>query len=184
MLLKPLAVAGIASMVLAAAGGPLGRGCDDTKTSLTDLAYPPYRDMRRTVVLNPQKIAMRAPDSSSVPMTGFDREIPLERRAAAERLGNPVPSDETSIERGTKTYKIYCTPCHGPSMAGDGPVAQFFVPPPDLLGQAARARSDGFIYAYIRFGGAVMPKYGQSISASEAWDLINYLRHMQSTSPR
>ncbi|HYM82125.1 MAG TPA: hypothetical protein VEY91_12045, partial [Candidatus Limnocylindria bacterium] len=55
------------------AAGRLGDGCGDLRRSLTDLAYPPYRDMRRTVVLNPQKVVTRAPDSSSVPIGG--REI-------------------------------------------------------------------------------------------------------------
>jgi hypothetical protein len=47
-----------------------------------------------------------------------------------------------------------------------------------------RARSDGFIYAYIRLGGAVMPSYAAQVSVREAWDVIHYIRHMQQTSPR
>jgi len=29
-----------------------------------------------------------------------------------------------------------------------------------------------------------MPSYGAQVTAQEAYDLINYLRHMQQTSPR
>jgi mono/diheme cytochrome c family protein len=70
------------------------------------------------------------------------------------------------------------------SLKGDGPVAARFLPPPDLLGSSARGRRDGFIYSYIRNGGAVMPSYGAQVTAQEAWDLVNYLRHQQRTNPR
>jgi hypothetical protein len=58
------------------------------------------------------------------------------------------------------------------------------MPPPDLLAQATRERKDGFLYSYIRFGGIVMPSYGAQVTALEAWNVVNYLRHMQKTSPR
>jgi mono/diheme cytochrome c family protein len=184
-MVKLVGLAGLVGVVLAAAGGSIGNGCQDTRVSMTELQYPPYRDMRRTVVINPQKVVMLAPDSASVSTDGRDRTIPFEQRATvAERLTNPVEADEVSIERGQKTYQVFCTPCHGKSMAGDGPVAQSFMPPPDLLGTMTRGRSDGYMYAYIRFGGAVMPKYGHLVTANETWDVINYVRHMQRTSPR
>jgi mono/diheme cytochrome c family protein len=75
-------------------------------------------------------------------------------------------------------------PCHGKVMAGDGPVAAMFMPPPDLLAQTTRDRKDGYIFSYIRHGGMVMPSYGAQVTAAEAWDLIHYLRSMQKTSPR
>ena len=170
-------------VVLAATGG-LGDGCSDLKRSF-HLEYPPYRDMRHTVVLNPQKISTRAPDSSSVPITGHEVEWPADQRdAVIPKLVNPIPASDASIARGEQVFMRMCTPCHGKSMAGDGTVAAKFVPPPDLLGESTRGRPDGFIYSYIRWGGAIMPKYGQSVSATDAWNVINYLRHMQKTSPR
>ena len=170
--------------VLATSTG-LGTGCQDGKTSFTKLDYPPIRDMRNTVAIDPQKDVMRGPDTLSVPLSGHDPVIGLaELTTTAARLRNPTPSSDGSIARGEKTYATFCTPCHGKSLAGDGPVIQFFIPPPDLLGEITRGRSDGYMYTYIRFGGAVMPKYGQSVTAAETWDVINYIRHMQRTSPR
>ena len=67
---------------------------------------------------------------------------------------------------------------------GDGPVAAQFMPPPDLLGQQTRERKDGFIYAYIRHGGVVMPSYGFQLSAEEAWHIVNFIRHHQKATPR
>jgi mono/diheme cytochrome c family protein len=164
----------------------LGRGCGDVKTSLTKLAYPDIRDMRRTMVINPQKRMMLLPDSIAVPVTGREPDLPIERRETmTPRLVDPTGgADSASVARGEARYRTFCTPCHGGAMAGDGPVAQFFMPPPDLLGSLVRSRSDGHIFAYIRDGGAVMPKYGHALTAAETWDVIHYLRMMQQTSPR
>jgi mono/diheme cytochrome c family protein len=117
-----------------------------------------------------------------VPTTG--REIVLDRDLAAEKLRNPIASDDASIARGDSLFRIFCVPCHGRSMAGDGPVAAQFMPPPDLLGQQTRERKDGYLYSYIRHGGVVMPSYGFQISAEEAWHLVNFMRHHQKVSPR
>ena len=164
----------------------LGKGCHDVKGAFTHLDYFEHRDMRRTVVINPQKHMMMVPDSIAVPIGGREADMPLELRASmTPRISDPTGGgDSASVTRGEARFKSFCTPCHGGAMAGDGPVAQFLMPPPDLLGALVRSRSDGHIYAYIRDGGAVMPKYGQALTPSEVWDVIHYLRMMQRTSPR
>jgi mono/diheme cytochrome c family protein len=58
------------------------------------------------------------------------------------------------------------------------------MPPPDLLAQTTRERSDGYLYMYLRHGGAVMPSYGNALSARDAWDIIHYIREQQRTKPR
>ena len=108
----------------------------------------------------------------------------LDRDVAAEKLHNPIPSSDASIARGDSLFHKLCVPCHGRSMAGDGPVAAQFMTPPDLLAQQTRERKDGFIYTYIRHGGVVMPSYGFQVSAEEAWHLVNFIRHQQKMSPR
>jgi mono/diheme cytochrome c family protein len=164
----------------------LQHGCRDTKQSFVSVPYSYYgtRDMRHSVALMPQKGFLRLPDSSSVPVQG--REPVFDRESPPGWLVNPVPPErrETSAQRGEIKFQRTCVPCHGKSMLGDGPVAAQFMPPPDLLGEMTRGRSDGFIYSYIRHGGMVMPSYGAQVTAAEAWDLINYIRHMQRTSPR
>jgi mono/diheme cytochrome c family protein len=170
------------------------RGCQDATRSATHLTYYPVRDMRTTVAIAPQKVVLLAPDSGSVPFGGMELPPtdaggrPLTgldlTKHLAETLTNPVAADDSSIARGGRKYQRTCLPCHGTGMKGDGPVAARFMPPPDLLGASARGRADGFIYSYIRNGGAVMPSYGAQVTAREAWDVVNYLRHMQRTSPR
>ena len=171
------------------------QGCQDLKRSWTRLDYYDVRDMRRTVVLNPQKIAMLSPDTLAVPTTGRDVDNDYLRDPnhnavdLATRLGDQLkdPTEgatDSSIARGERKFGKTCMPCHGKVMAGDGPVAAMFMPPPDLLAQTTRDRKDGYIFSYIRHGGMVMPSYGAQVTAAEAWDLIHYLRSMQKSSPR
>ncbi len=150
--------------------------------TLVEWNYHPVRDMRRSVSLPPQKIDNRGPDPASVPTIGVDPWV--DRDVAAERLHNPIASSDASIARGDSIFHKLCVPCHGRSMAGDGPVASMFMPPPDLLAEQTRNRKDGYIYSYIRHGGVVMPSYGFQVSAEEAWHLINFIRHQQQVSPR
>ena len=158
------------------------KGCQDANRSATHLAYFPIRDMRRTVALITQKGQMMAPDTGSVPTVGRER-FP-DREIEAARFVNPQAADDSSIARGERKFIRTCVPCHGAKMDGTGPVAAQFMPPPDLLGEMTRDRKDGYIYSYIRTGGIVMPAYGAQVTAQEAYDLINFIRYMQKTSPR
>jgi len=169
--------------------GTAQQGWKDAKNSLTHLRYPDIRDMRRSVALMPQKVSHRAPDSLTVPVGGWgdrltEEALMTDREKATAGIMNAVASDDSSIARGSRYYIRMCVPCHGATMVGDGPVAALFMPPPDLLAEATRQRTDGFIFSYIRHGGVVMPRYGQSVSAREAWDIVNYLRHEQRQNPR
>ena len=162
------------------------QGCQDLKKSLTHLTYYPIRDMRQTVAIDPQRTWFPGPDSLSVPTIG---RIPYQGELAPYDLSAPktreaFPTSAVSIARGDSLYHTICWTCHGKTMAGDGPVAEKFIPPPDLLGESSRGRSDGFLYLYMRLGGAVMPAYGNAVSAHDAWDIVHYIRQQQKASPR
>lgn len=188
-MLKPaflLAVIGLWSV-------SLQQGCDDVRKSLTHWTYYPIRDMRQTIVIDPQRydptngrwVTFRGPDSLAVPSIGRDRwvgDAPYDE--TAPMVKDPYEATQASIVRGDTLFRAVCSPCHGKTMLGDGTVAPSFMPPPDLLAEATRNRSDGFIYNYVRHGGVVMPSYGNAMSAHDAWDVIHYLRHMQKASPR
>ena len=158
------------------------QGLKDAINSLTHLRYYRIRDMRSSVAPAPQKGVYRLPDEASVPTSG--KEIAIDRDIAAQTLRNPIPTGDASVAQGDTLYRKLCVPCHGRAMAGDGPVAAQFMPPPDLLGQQTRDRKDGYIYSYIRHGGVVMPSYGFQVSAEEAWHLVNFIRHHQKATPR
>ncbi len=63
---------------------------------------------------------------------------------------------------------------------GDGPVIKRGFYPLNLTTPGVIARTDGYIYAYIRYGGKVMmPSYRESITSDQAWDIVNYVRKLQ-----
>ena len=170
------------------------QGCNDLKKSVTHLKYYPIRDMRQTVAPDPQRMIWSekgpvvwgaVPDSLSVPTIGVDAyAAATSPYDAVEKKIVAPPSTEASVAHGDSLFHTICWTCHGKTMAGDGPVAAKFVPPPDLLGEGTRGRTDGFMYMYMRHGGAIMPSYGNLLSSRDAWSLVHYIRYMQKTSPR
>lgn len=60
------------------------------------------------------------------------------RRAALAPPGPPV--DEALLREGADVFRIFCTPCHGPTGAGDGVVTRHGHPPiPPLPRDALRS---------------------------------------------
>ena len=107
----------------------------------------------------------------------------LEDRTKVELIEKgPVPRTDESEARGKKVFKEQCAVCHGPDGAGDGIIIKkglgFY--PVNLTTPAVAKRTDGYIYAYIRYGGKVMmPSYSESISEQDAWHVVNYIRKLQ-----
>ncbi len=107
----------------------------------------------------------------------------LEDRNKVEQIKKgPVPGNDKSIARGEKIYGEQCAVCHGPGGLGDGIIIKkglgFY--PVNLTTPAVAQRTDGYIYAYIRYGGKVMmPSYSENISERDAWHVVNYVRKLQ-----
>ncbi len=135
------------------------------------VAYRWLTSMQNDVKLVPGQVTMAQPPGT-VPRDG---ELVVAREVYATRK-NPVPPDAQSLARGKKLYEIHCTPCHGAAGKGDGLVTPRFIPPPDLTSQPVQAKSDGHFSYYIGFGGAVMPAYGEALSVTDRWDIVNHLR--------
>jgi mono/diheme cytochrome c family protein len=134
-------------------------------------------DMTETVRIVPGERVFAMP--AGVVARGTARILPKEQRELAAKEPNPIKATEISIANGKAHFKIFCVPCHGPEAKGgvSGTVATKFVPPPDLTNAAfQKARTDGYWHSYIMAGGAVMPSYGEALSSTEAWEIVNYLR--------
>lgn len=138
--------------------------------------WPWSTDMDKQPSIRPQE-APRLPPTGSIPRQG--KEPRMDRLKAAETLHNPVQTTAASVENGKELFQIYCALCHGPDGKGGGPVAPKFVPPADLTLEIFRERTDGFLYATIRDGGALMPGQAEALSVRERWDIVNYIRHIQ-----
>jgi mono/diheme cytochrome c family protein len=112
---------------------------------------------------------------------GGELVLPKEQRDLAARRPNPVKPTAESLAIGRQHFDTFCMPCHGPQGKGGvtGPVAAKFIPPPDLSNaDLQRQRTDGYWHSYIVAGGAVMPAYGEALSAREAWHIVNFLRSL------
>jgi len=142
---------------------------------LTAMAWPWTRDMTDSIAIKPQARPLPFPARSiPVPETAT---VHVADRDEAGKLANPIPATAESVSMGRQLFTIYCVPCHGVSGTGDGLVGEKLVLRPfDLTSPSVQAISDGLIFGYITFGGAVMPIYGNDLSPTERWHVVNYVR--------
>ena len=160
-------------------------GCQRAAGTFTNVTYPRTREMRHSVALLSQRGWYRAPDSASVPVGGRDVLGDVVQFDATYQV--QTTSSPQAVASGEQTYARVCMPCHGPSLDGNGPVwlsKKYMMPPANLMTATSRERTDGYIYRYIRFGGAVMPAYGAQVTAEQAWNLVHYVRSMQGKNPQ
>lgn len=93
---------------------------------------------------------------------------------------NPVPPNAASVARGAEVYTQYCAACHGPRGKGDGPVGLSLNPRPADLSQHAvpGVHTDGQLYLWVTngFPNSVMPAFETSLSATDRWHVVNFMR--------
>ncbi len=139
-------------------------------------AWSLWSEMVNQISIKPQENPMPFP-RRSVPVPGT-ATMRVQDQESAASLTNPVKPTAESISTGKQLFAIYCTPCHGASGTGNGLVGEkLSVRPFDLTSDAVQSLSDGFIFGYLTFRGTVMPSYGNDLSPTERWHMINYLRH-------
>jgi mono/diheme cytochrome c family protein len=97
--------------------------------------------------------------------------------AAERQKKNPVAANESSLGAGQKIYLKRCAACHGNAGNGDGPdAADLGIHPAKLSDPAVREQTDGELFWKITTGKKPMPGYGSRLSATDRWNVINYLR--------
>jgi mono/diheme cytochrome c family protein len=172
----PAAAAVSATLALAAAG------CTTLDNTIARISW--FTTMQQQVSVRPFErgalldSAPRMPAPGTVPTTG--EEDSLDLGTDLKQIKNPVPPTAVSLERGQMLYDTYCIVCHGPAGHSDGTVVPKFVPPPDITQASTQQRSDGYIYAMIKQGRGIMPKYGDKIRDQvDRWDVVNYVRKLQ-----
>jgi S-disulfanyl-L-cysteine oxidoreductase SoxD len=140
-----------------------------------NVGYRWFHNMTESPRIMPFERAFSMPPGS-VPRGG-ELRLPKEEREVAALRRNPIPATPASVQKGGDLFAIYCTPCHGAQGKGNGPVSTKFVPPADLTNaDLQKARTDGYWQSYMSVGGAVMPSYGEALSAEERWHVVNFLR--------
>ena len=161
----------VPAAVLALAAG----GCTALDNAIAK--GPWFTNMARQVAVRPFEAQPRMPPAGSVPTTGHEDSLDIS--TDLKNVVNPVPRTAASLERGQILFNTYCIVCHGPAGHSDGTVVPKFVPPPDITQDATRARSDGYIYAMIKQGRGIMPRYGDKIRGVDRWNVVNYVRKLQ-----
>jgi len=132
----------------------------DFPTNMADQPSVGYQDSPRLL-----------PPERSVPITG--KTIVLDTLPV-----NPIPADETSLQRGEILFSIYCALCHGDRGQGDGPLAKHYEERPlrPLTSANITAQFDGQLFRTITEGFSRMPPQAEALSPRERWDVINYVR--------
>lgn len=102
---------------------------------------------------------------------------PEDARRAGEELTNPYSlEDKRALDRGALVYVNFCQACHGPTGAGDGPVARRGYPPPPAH---PPLRKDGEAFHIVTYGRANMPSHASQLSREDRWKVILFIRSVQ-----
>ena len=147
-------------------------------------AVPWFTTMRDQPSVRPFEMRMQQPEGS-VPVTGHVDSLDIYSPAGlkvVDGLRNTGAHDAAALARGDKIFHTYCAVCHGVAGQGDGTVAgpKGLGYAPNLTLDVTKQRSDGYIYAIIRHGRGVMPRYGDKIrDPNDRWNVVNYVRHLQ-----
>ena len=92
-------------------------------------------------------------------------------------LINPLKGDEKAQKKGKQIYYQICATCHGRTGVGDGPGGETFDPKPaDHTSKKVQKQSDGELFWKITNGRGDMPTYGQLLSKTQRWQVIEYIR--------
>jgi mono/diheme cytochrome c family protein len=99
-------------------------------------------------------------------------------------MTNPLAANAEKVRAGKLLYDGNCAACHGETGRGDGPAGRDLDPPPTDLASLGRMpmASDGYLYWAIAEGGTAfstaMPPFKDSLSKTDIWELVLYLRNL------
>jgi len=102
-----------------------------------------------------------------------------DRKRAGVELSNPLPPSAENLSRGRWVYETFCSVCHGPGGAGDGPIVPKFPNPPSFLSDSSKALPDGEMFHIITYGRNKMPGYAGQVPWEERWQAVLYIRWLQ-----
>jgi len=95
---------------------------------------------------------------------------------------NPIPPNQESVAAGQTIFMTTCAPCHGAGGKGDGPVGIALNPrPADLtLHAIPGVHTDAQLFEWITngFPGSRMPAFKSTLSDTDRWNLVNFIRTM------
>ena len=147
------------------------------------ICFPWSIDMYRGPEIQPYAKAPRVTPADTIPVHGGEPPMSLEQ--ATIKMHNPLEPTPENIAKGKDQFTTYCAPCHGESGQGNGPVAHLLAKPPkNLISGTSKDLPDGYIYGAIRDGVLSMPSYAEEMPAEQRWQVVMYIRSMQSAAAK
>lgn len=103
----------------------------------------------------------------------------------AEKIQAPLLEDSLMIAKGFEHYNEMCVTCHGAPGKKPDEFAQGLNPHPPDLSISTRDMSPAEMYLVVRDGIKMtgMPGFSATHSDSEVWDIVAFLKHLQTMSP-
>lgn len=150
---------------------------------MSAICFPWSIDMYRGPEVQPYAEAPRVTPADTIPVHGGEPPMSLEQ--ATIKMHNPLEPTPENLAKGKEQFTTYCAPCHGESGQGNGSVAHILAKPPkNLVSGTSKDLPDGYIYGTIRDGNLSMPSYAEEMPAEQRWQVIMYIRSMQSAAAK
>lgn len=144
---------------------------------ITDMKYAPDYDAFQTNDNTRDGKTLQTLPEGTIPR-GFTpyHYAKEEAERAGKELRNPLLPTPEILARGKKLYNTFCIVCHGPTGAGDGPVAGKYAKPRPFQSDYMMGLSAGRIFHAISRGTAIMPAYAPQIAQEDRWKIVHYLQ--------
>ena len=99
----------------------------------------------------------------------------------ADKMINPFKGNASATGEGKKIYMKMCNICHGDKGKGDGVAGMALNPKPgNFTTQKVQEQTDGAIYWKITQGRPPMASYKCTLTETQRWQLVNFLRTFNS----
>ena len=99
---------------------------------------------------------------------------------SADAIENPLKNDVKATKKGKALFAQLCAICHGDKGKGDGLASATLTPKPaNFTTEIFNKQTDGAVFWKLTEGRAPMASYKQSLTDTQRWQLVNYLKSLK-----